>query len=132
MPSQWLYVQTTGELFRPNGTLCGVGYSGRQGEARNNPAFQTVASTGPLPQGLYYLGAEVDHPMLGPCAIPLLPNPANKMFGRSHFWVHGDNVQHDASEGCIIMARPIRNELGMDKDGILQVVDVAANRPVVT
>ena len=38
------------------------------------------------------------------------PFPSNDMYGRSGFYIHGDNPRGDksASEGCIILARPIR------------------------
>jgi hypothetical protein len=42
------------------------------------------------------------------------------MFGRSAFYIHGDLVsapgQHLASEGCIILAREIRNTIGESGD----------------
>ena len=36
-----------------------------------------------LPQGTYTIGAPVEKTHLGPCAMPLMPAPSNKMFGRS-------------------------------------------------
>ena len=131
-PGSWTYVQTSGELFRPDGTICAVGYSGR-GDGLNNATFQSIENIGPLPQGSYILGQAKDHPMLGPEAIPLIPSPTNNMFGRSHFYCHGDNQHHDksASEGCIIMDRPTRNELAQAKGKVLIVVDKIENRPLV-
>lgn len=106
----WLYVQSTGRLYRPDGSWCGTGYSGH-GEGINNPAMQEVRNVGPIPCGLYTIGHAMDHPLLGPFAIPLIPNPFNQMFGRSHFYCHGDNAEHNASLGCIIQQRPCREEL---------------------
>lgn len=114
--SPWLYVQSTGLMYRPDGSQAGVGYSGH-GQGFNCPGFQQVHDVGPIPCGLYSIGTAQDHPMLGPVAIPLIPDPTNTMFGRSHFYCHGDNAAHDgtASLGCIIMPRQTREALALGK-----------------
>ena len=123
-PLSWLYVQSTGELFRPDGSFCASGYSGR-GEGLNNPAMQHVHNTGPIPCGLYDMG-DVDEEK-GPLTIHLIPRPGTEMHGRSGFLVHGDNqhANHTASEGCIIMPKLSRIEL-TSKPGTIRVIDKPA------
>ncbi len=57
-------------------------------------------------------------------AIPLTPAPANRMFGRSGFFVHGDSNAHpgEASQGCIIMPLAIRRRMAAPSPDILRVV----------
>jgi len=117
----WLFVQSTGHLIRPNGTLCGVGYSGH-GPGVNNHDMQAVSNVGPLPCGFYTIGAAVDHPMLGPVAMPLTPDGGTAMFGRGHFWIHGNNRTNDASLGCIIQGHPAREELAATANRRLRVI----------
>jgi hypothetical protein len=101
----WLYVQATGELY----SLAGTGYAGK-GAGKNNPALQRERSVGPLPAGYYDIGPPRDGGAHGPLVRPLTPDPANAMFGRSAFLIHGDSLTRpgDASEGCIIMPRSVR------------------------
>jgi hypothetical protein len=83
-------------------------------EAVNSPLYQDVRNTGPLPQGFYTIGVPYDDPRLGP-AMPLEPDAANVMYGRSLFFVHQINSKRDAglppytappgrnsSDGCIV------------------------------
>ncbi|HEY3875198.1 MAG TPA: tlde1 domain-containing protein [Candidatus Kapabacteria bacterium] len=112
------YEQSTGKLFR-DGTPLGTGYAGgfcgQRPDGVNNPALQFVHDVGPLCEGGYTLGEARDSAHLGPYAIPLVPEPSNNMGGRGGFFIHGDVIgkegQCAASDGCIIMARSIRNEL---------------------
>lgn len=106
----FLYVISTGDLYRPDGSYCATGYSGN-GNGINNPSMQDASNVGPIPVGLYDLG-KVDEEK-GPFTIHLSPNISNEMFGRSGFLVHGDNkeLNHSASEGCIILERLARIEL---------------------
>ncbi len=126
----WLYVQSAGQLYRPDGSFCASGYSGR-GDGLNNPAMQEIKDVGPLPTGLYALGTAETHPRLGPIAIPLQPDPLNAMYGRSEFWCHGDNAEanHTASEGCIVMPRLARIELA--RGGMMRVIDEPAPQEIV-
>lgn len=98
----WTYQQSTGRLDH-SGTDIQIGYSGH-GEGLNNPSMQDVVGVGPLPQGRYTIGKSYLHPRLGRVTMNLEPNPANDMFGRSAFRIHGDNPQmdHTASDGCMI------------------------------
>ena len=103
----WLYHQSTGDLFYLNGIninpveKCYSGY----GDCKNKPQYQGVKSLGPIPRGKYTLknfteiaGGRVKK------AIPLLPDATNNMLGRDGFYIHGDSHLQpgEASEGCII------------------------------
>ena len=56
---------------------------------------------------------------------PMTPDPANEMFGRSGFLIHGDSLMHPgcASRGCIVLARPSREAIAQSGDQDLEVVD---------
>lgn len=107
------YQQSTGQLFRiedGGAVLEGVCYSGH-GQGLNQPGAQTIRSVGPIPQGDYTIGAPRDPPdHLGPLAMPLSPLKTTNTFGRSGFFLHGDNgaLNHTASDGCIVAGRAIR------------------------
>lgn len=98
------YHQVTGLLRDESGNVIAAGYSGHM-EGRNNPDAAAVHSIGPLPVGDYLIGSPMTVPVLGPLAYPLTPGPANQMYGRSGFWIHGDNTSHPgmSSDGCIVM-----------------------------
>ena len=122
----WTFEQKTGRLLH-NGQLIATGYAGgncgKNPEGINNPDMQSVHNIGPLPQGKYTFGVPVSQSHLGPYAIPLSPDPNNQMFGRSGFFCHGDTaIPRQASEGCIIMPRAIRNVIGASPDKDLEVV----------
>lgn len=119
----WTYDQFTGMLCAPDGTLAAVGYSGA-GDGKNNPAMQNVPDVGPIPQGTYTISQPYNSPEHGPFAMPLIPSPANAMFGRSGFLMHGDSLEHPgcASEGCIIMPPQVRQAVWASGDRELQVV----------
>lgn len=105
----WTYKQSTGELLKPDGTRHAFGFAG-QGIGLNNPAHQDVHDVGPLPQGDYSMTGWLDSdPKLGLCVVVLTPLPANSMFGRAGFRIHGSrSLEHSglsaflsSSEGCI-------------------------------
>ena len=98
----YTYHQSTGVIAH-NGNLLLTGYAGH-GAGVNNPAMQDQHDVGPLPQGRYMMTALIDSPHTGLGTIILEPDPANQMFGRSGFRIHGDNAaaNHTASDGCII------------------------------
>jgi hypothetical protein len=106
----WIYTQSTGWLRREDGTHVATGYSGH-GRGKNNTTLQSVRNVGPIPCGVYTIGEAMNHPKLGPIAIPLVQDPGNVMFGRDRFYAHGDNKKHDASLGCIILPRKAREEM---------------------
>lgn len=86
----------------------GKGYAGR-GPGLNNPDHQTVPLQGPIPRGLYKISVQ-PHPRFAPPALRLVPTEGTEMFGRSGFWVHGDNNRMDfsASNGCPVLDRSVR------------------------
>lgn len=109
------YLQASGLLYLVDGdggrTAIGRCYSGRGG-ALNNPDQERFSQVGPIPVGVYVLGAPMDHKRLGPLAIPLTRTTQDP-YGRSGFYVHGDNSRADnsASSGCIIATREVRHRL---------------------
>lgn len=124
----WTYRQSTGVLSPQSGTVTTVepmqGYSGAPA-GKNNPAMQNVPNVGPIPQGNYTISAPYNSPDHGPFAMPLIPDPANEMFGRAGFLMHGDNIEHPgcASEGCIIMPRDVREAVWNSGDRGLVVIE---------
>jgi hypothetical protein len=119
----WTYVQKTGVLSH-DGEPIGTGYSGNA-VGLNNPDTQDKVGVGPIPCGTYRIAPAHEPPdHLGPMALPLIPARENNMFGRSAFFIHGDNaaMDHTASNGCIILARPLRREVIDSDDTTLVVV----------
>ncbi|HXJ61911.1 MAG TPA: tlde1 domain-containing protein [Verrucomicrobiae bacterium] len=118
------YVQRTGSLYGPDGALLARGYSGH-GPGLNAPGMQNVHATGPIPVGRYLIRDPQD-PVghLGPIAMPLEPELANEMHGRSGFYIHGDNAaaNHTASDGCLIFPRVIRQDIRDSPEDQLVVV----------
>src|ERR1035441_3162218 len=105
------YSQTSGLFTMGNHTF--TGYSGN-GDGLNNSDMQDVKGVGPLPQGQYTIEPpHVDH-VTGPVSMCLVPAPANEMFGRGDFLIHGDNMalDHTASEGCIVLNHWARLQIG--------------------
>lgn len=118
----WTYSQSTGEL-RHNGALVSTGYSGAglsASSGRNNPAMQHMPNQGPLPAGQYRIGTAYSHPQKGPASMNLTPAGHNAL-GRSGFMIHGNNVQNNASQGCIIFGPTIRQQIATSNDQILVV-----------
>ncbi len=119
----WSYSQTSGNIFAPNGLLAGTGYSGR-GPGLNNTEMQAVEGVGPIPQGLYAIGAFFDDPQKGPIVAHLIPDPANEMYGRSGFMIHGSRIgetTRSSSDGCIVQAHAIRAQIAASGDRALLV-----------
>jgi len=119
----WTYHQATGQLFH-NGVLVGTGYSGGGTTAatgRNNPSMQGLANQGPIPTGQYTVGASYQHPLKGPTSMNLAPL-GHAALGRTGFMIHGNNVQNNASQGCIIMGPAIRQQIANSGDTVLNVV----------
>lgn len=114
-----VYKQTTGELWL-DGEYEGIGYSGR-GDGRNNHDLEAVQGVGPIPKGKYRINAPYYSEKTGPISFPLIPID-HKAHGRSGFMIHGDNVAHDASHGCIILGRTIRCRIRDDRETALEVV----------
>lgn len=114
-----LYRQRDGEIDL-DGHYEGLGYSGR-GAARNNPAMEAMPNLGPIPRGKYSIGPAHDHPALGPIVFNLEP-VGHDAHGRSAFRIHGDNMAHDASHGCIIAGRAVRMHIRLLGETELEVV----------
>ncbi len=118
----WTYEQSKGKLSH-NGVFVATGYSGF-GEGKNNPSKQAEQGVGPIPQGLWHIGAPFDSPDHGPYVLRLSPAPETMTFGRSGFLIHGDSLEHPglASRGCIIMPRNIREQIHNSNDGSITVI----------
>lgn len=123
----WKFAIRSGSLCAVDGKIVAHGYAGgncgKNKEGINNPDMTNVKFVGPLPCGSYSFGQPVLQSHLGPFAIPLIPDSTNTMFGRGSFYVHGDTTPSgNASEGCIILPRAIRNSMWASTDHKIQVV----------
>lgn len=116
----WTYSQSTGVLS--DGEPCGKGYSGRE-SGLNNPKLEMVHNLGPIPKGIWEIGMWFDDPHLGPCVAALRP-VSQETYGRGGFFIHGDNtgMNHTASDGCIILARYLRQEIKASKATQIEVI----------
>lgn len=112
----WVYSQREGNLFL-NESFVGQGYSGK-GDSKNQPQDQGLTDQGPIPVGMYTIGFPVDTAMHGPFAMPLAPSHLNNMLGRFGFLIHGDSLEHpgEASCGCVILSRDVRNKIWESND----------------
>lgn len=122
MPS--LYQISTGNFTPSGGPLnAGIGYSGN-GEDLNNILSQNIHNHGPIPVGFYTFDSWYNDPEKGPIVTKLIPSPTNIMYGRSGFMIHGDNkeMNHTASDGCIILPHWLRQTLSTLEDQTLQVI----------
>lgn len=104
---------------QPVGWTC---YSGN-GRSINRPQDETIVRVGPIPRGVWAIGNPVDHPRLGPNAIPLYPR--GFVHGRSEFFIHGDNFKanRSASSGCIIAPPDARKAIVASRAWFLIVHD---------
>lgn len=119
----WKYSQSTGNLYK-DGKPVTKGYSGNGrtlSEGRNNPAMETVVAKGPIPRGMWRIGKPYDSKNVGPFAMPLDPIDHNA-HGRTAFRIHGDNKANNASHGCIILPRQVREAIWNSGDRLLEVV----------
>ena len=116
----FIYKQSTGDTWHL-GAWLGISYSGR-GEGKNNPDQQAVHDVGPIPQGEYGIGDPHDSPTLGRHVMVLIAKPSTETFGRHGFFWHGDNKTHDASHGCIVSSRLIRDYVSASGDRDLMVI----------
>lgn len=112
---------STGDLSI-DGACVGMGYAGN-GPCLNDPGACDVKMHGPLPQGMYTIGAPEDRPTTGLFSLPLTPHD-QAMFGRGSFYIHGDNprANQSASDGCIVTDRATRELIAAMQDHLLQVV----------
>lgn len=119
----WVWDQSEGKLFR-DGALISMGYSGFK-NGKNSPSMQAAKGVGPIPRGFWVMTAIVNSPNTGPRTIILEPRCDTQTFGRSAFRIHGDSIANpgNASHGCIILPRTIREKIWASKDYELQVVE---------
>lgn len=117
----WNYIQKTGELLH-EGEHVAFGYAGRE-DGKNNPEMQSVKGIGPLPVGIYRAEPPGYDPVVGSYAMRLDPDPANEMYGRSSFFMHGDSSEHPglASHGCIVQSRLTREAFWDSGDHMIRV-----------
>ena len=120
----YIYEQTTGKLTL-NGEFVGLGYSGR-GSGKNNPQMESSKDVGPIPCGWYTIEGPFTSETKGPVVFHLFPDSENEMYNRDSFEIHGDSIANPgwASDGCIIMGRSVRVQIGADLHEVnrLQVV----------
>lgn len=118
-----IYEITSGRLYSDTDECLSVGYSGSPLH-KNDADAQSLRNQGPIPEGTYVIAEPVDTLTHGPYVLPLTPDPANLMWGRSGFMIHGDSLVNPgtASEGCIIMPRYIREKVWNSGDRNLKVV----------
>ena len=122
----WLYHQSTGDIYYLNGVIAPVetAYSG-YGSCKNNPDMQGIKSLGPIPIGDYQVGdVTTIHNGSIKNAIPLVPFASNHMFGRDGFFMHGDGTVEPgkASEGCIVCSLQTRLKVASSRPTVLHVV----------
>lgn len=124
----WRWDQSAGELTQ-NGTFVSKGYSGK-GRGKNNPALEGMVGMGPIPAGKWKIVRLYDSESVGPYALELHAvdatpgNDTHDRTGRGAFRIHGDSVKHpgDASNGCIILPRNVREKIWKSGDRDLEVV----------
>jgi hypothetical protein len=126
---KWFYYQRNGilcQIVDMNGVMTtfqkGYGYSGFK-NGKNNPKMQTVHDVGPIPRGFWHIGHAHDSLHTGPVTMDLLPYPGTETFGRDLFRIHGDSKSDpgNASHGCIILSRPLREIISNSNIHILEV-----------
>lgn len=110
----WYYNSRTGSVFHPLIGIIGKGYSGTD-VGRDNPEAENLREVGAIPRGKWRIGLAYTHNKLGVLCMNLAPIGHNA-FGRSSFRIHGDNKKNDASTGCIILNRKIRQMISDSND----------------
>lgn len=98
-------------------------YSGAKGSV-DDPKKVAIKSVGPIPEGYWTIGSPEDNQTTGPFSLSLTPETDTKTYGRSGFFIHGDNDARDqsASHGCIVVNRWARERISADKSRRLLVV----------
>ena len=123
----WVYSVAKEKMYHATGgverLLPDPVYSG-YGEAKNDPSKQQLPGLGPIPQGVYWIGAEREQSDAGPVVLPLTPLRGTEVFGRGSFEIHGDSREHPggASHGCIILPRKLREQIADSQDKLLVVL----------
>jgi hypothetical protein len=119
----WTFDQSSGNLSH-NGKFVAKGYSGRE-IGKNNPAMQDAVGLGPIPRGKWIIGAPRDSLKTGPYTLDLSPAQGTDTRGRSAFRIHGESIAHpgQASHGCLIFQRKIREAIWASGDRDLEVIE---------
>lgn len=123
----WTYEQSTGRLLHDD-KYAGTGYSG-YAQAKNNPDMEQIPDMGCIPRGHYTICephniVDDNGKLINEYVMSLIPDFDNHMFNRSAFEIHGDSETHpgQASKGCIIMGRAIRETIWESGDRKLEVI----------
>lgn len=118
----WTYHQASGSLTRLDQQIA-TGYSGRD-PYKNDPTAEARKGEGPIPRGRWKIKRKYDSKRVGPYALELEP-VGHDAHGRSAFLIHGDKIGSPgtASNGCIILAKPVRQRIWTSGDRELEVVD---------
>jgi hypothetical protein len=119
----WTYNQQNGSISH-DGRLVGTGYSGFN-SGKNNQAAEQVHDVGPIPRGAWKIGSAIEHhPELGANVLPLTPGTSTDTFGRSGFFIHGENAAHpgQSSHGCIVTGPVVRLAMAKSGDEDFQVI----------
>lgn len=129
----WKYSQSSGQLWRPDGTSAGFGFAG-QPPGINDPAYQFTHGKGPLPAGLWDMTQWIEKDQyLGLCVIVLKERQETVLTNRDpgSFRIHGArNINTrglkaflESSEGCICIGDcNTRREMWKSQDHVLLVV----------
>jgi hypothetical protein len=115
--------QSKGLMTNHDGVPIGKGYAGN-GLGKDNPEDQGLQGIGPVPQGVWNIGQPHLGVHTGPYTMDLTPQPGTDTLGRSAFRIHGDSITDpgNASHGCIILPRAVREAIWNGGDHVLQVV----------
>ena len=118
----WTYSQSTGVLKHNGRVIYSNGYSG-YGAAKNDPGMEALHDAGPIPRGRYTVEYATNSRRTGPHVLPLTPVGHNAR-GRSDFQIHGDSRRSpgNASHGCVILPRAVRDTISASGDWVLEVV----------
>lgn len=104
------YVISSGAFYEQDAEgvfhLVTNGYSGVP-SYRNDPAMVDMTDRGPIPPGRYAVAQSNYSMKTGPMTFRLAMLDGQD-YGRSGFAIHGDNRDHTASHGCIILNRVVR------------------------
>ena len=109
----WWYSISRGQFSAAfDSTPIYMAYSGK-GTSRDRLEDVGLTGRGPIPPGLYRCLDPRDYPTLGHWAVPLKPHFTTQMYGRSGFYIHGDNGSADfsASRGCVILNLAARQHI---------------------
>lgn len=117
----YVYQQSTGNLYGPDGKLMCRGYSGYS-QHKNKPESENLKGLGPIPRGMWVIGESYDSGNIGPMSIRLTPH-GHDAHKRTYFRIHGDSKAGNASKGCIIAPRPVRGKIISGECRLLMVIE---------